>query len=203
MVFLDIAANMQQAPNASDSKDRPSDVELREAADKEEGDRKTGHPSRANNSRSKLRSLFDLRKGEVAALSIPAETMKQLLLVIPPDGPEKTGDANPDTPGMAGVFGREMLLPSLQSAERPIRGVVNHESDFELKAGDISLSGSGIELPDHTGRLLLRLTAGSNSIECLTRVPAGHCVLLSSGGENPEGVLIVTGPRGEPDGAEK
>jgi hypothetical protein len=47
------------------------------------------------------------------------------------------------------------------------------------------------------------MAAGANSIECTTRVFDGACILLSSGGENPEGVVIVTGPRDENGGAEE
>jgi hypothetical protein len=193
-VFFGIATRcLRQGSESADSKDHSSVGQPREAT-QDEGERKAGRPSRANDSGSKLRSLFDVRKGEIAALSVPPEIMKQLQIPLPPDSPD---DANYDGPRMLGVLNRKLPLSLLQPAESSIKGVVDTSEDtFELNVGTMKISGSAFGAEGGT-RLHMNVLAGANSIECVTRVPEGTCVLLSSGGENPEGVLIVTGPRGE------
>jgi hypothetical protein len=147
--------------------------------------------------------LFDVRKGEIAALTVPPEIMKQLVIPQPPDAPDGSNDVNHGGPCMVGVLNREMLLSGLQSAENSIRGVVDTSEDtFELKVGSMTVSGSAFGIDEGT-RLQMKVVSGGDSIECLSSVSEGTCVLLSSGGENPEGVVIVTCPRGETHGAKK
>ncbi|MEK7953005.1 hypothetical protein [Luteolibacter soli] len=198
VALLGIAVkNMRQEPDASDAKDDPPDVELRETASKEEGNGKTGRPSRAIDSGSKLRSLFDVRKGEIAAVSVSPEIMKQLLIQQAPDATAEANGADQAGPKMVGILNRNYLLSLLEPAETSVRGAVDTSEDaFDLKVGSMTISGDSFGVPEGT-RLHIRVVSGANSIECITRVSEGACVLLSSGGENPEGVVIVTGPRGE------
>ena len=128
--------SMNQRPEAADSKGGSSVGEFRDPSP-EEGERKAGRPSRANDSGSKLRSLFDVRKGEIAALSVPPEIMKQLQMPVPPDSPD---DANYDGPRMLGVLNRKWPMSLLKPMEGSIKGVVDTSEDsFELNVGTMGL----------------------------------------------------------------
>jgi hypothetical protein len=202
-VLLGIATkSMHQRPEIPDSEGGVLIGELREARPQED-EREVRRPPRTGKPGSKLRSLFDVRKGEIAALSVPSGIMKQLLIPQPLEAPDRANDVVHAGPDMVGVFSRETLLSALQPAEDSIRGVVDTSEDaFELKVSSMTISGSAFGI-DRETRLQMRAASGTNSIDCLTRVSEGTCVLFSSGGENPEGVVIVTCPRGETHGEEK
>ena len=202
-VFLGIATkSMCQRPESPDAKGGVSAKAPREAR-LQEGETETQRPDRAGEPGSKLRSLFDVRKGEIAALTVPPEIMKQLLIPPIPGAQDGSDDANYDGPKMVGVLNRKVPLSLLQPVEDSVRGVVDTSEDtFDLKVGSMTISGSAFGVDEGT-RLQMKVGSGANSVECLIRISEATCVLLSSGGENPAGVLIVTGPRGETNGAEK
>jgi hypothetical protein len=191
MVFLGIATkSISNSVEWPEAVDRSSGGQLRESVPMEGGS-ETARPTRAKEPGSKLRSLFDVRKGEISALSIPPDAMARLLTQIP----QPTDDSGGAVPQLVGVFDRELMITSLGSAENSIRGTVDTtEGTFEMKAGKLNVSGSAFIIEDTT-RLQVMLSDGANGFECLSRVPDGRCLLFSSGGEHPEGVLIVPGPR--------
>lgn len=96
---------------------------------------------------------------------------------------------------MVGVFNREMSLQLLRPVESSVKGVVDaSEGNFEWNLGKLKVTGDAFGVEEGT-RLHVNVLKDGNGIECITRLPDGSCLLLSSGGENPEGILIVTGPR--------
>lgn len=193
---------VDQGANSVGSKNQLDDGELPEARSGHGGEEAESQP-RVRDTRSKLRSLFDVRKGEIAALSIPPEIMKSLLSSMPPDGPDGAANVDRNAPRMVGTFNRESSLQLLQPVERSIKGVVDtSEGAFEMNVGKLKVSGSAFG-DEGTTRLHATVLAGTNGIECITRIPDGSCLLLSSGGENPEGVLIVAGPPGPSEGQGK
>ena len=203
MVLLGIAAkSMRERPESPDAKGGVSTKALREAR-LQEGETETQRPTRASEPGSKLRSLLAVRKGEISALTVPPEIVKQLLIPPQPGAPDGSSDVSYDGPKMAGILNRKMLLSLLQPAEDSIRGAVDtSEETFDLKVGSMTISGTAVGIERET-RLHMNVGSGSHTIECITQVSDGTCVLISSGGENPEGVLIVTGRRGETEEPEE
>ena len=120
--------------------------------------------------------------------------MKSFLSTLPPDGEDGAAAVDPNTPRIAGTFNRETSLQLLQPVESSIKGVVDEsEGSFEWNRGKLKVTGDAFVIEECT-RVHVNVSKDGNGIECITRLPDGMCLLLSSGGENPEGVLIVTGP---------
>ena len=183
----------------------PDGAGMPSEAQSDGGGKKTERSPRTMDSGSKLRSLLDVRKGEIAALSVPPEFMKSFLSTLPPDGEDGATAVDPNTPRIVGVFNREMSLQLLKPVESSVKGVVDaSEGSFEWSMGKLKVSGDAFFLgSEDATRLHVNVLKDGNGIECITRIPDGKCLLLSSGGENPEGILIVAGSRGEAEAAEK
>ena len=188
---------VNQGANSVASKSKIDSGEPSEAS-LDEGEKEARRPSRAKDSGPKLRSLLNVRKGEVAALSVPPEFMKQFLASLPPDGADGAATVDPNVPRMVGTFNRESSLQLLKPVESSVKGVVDAaEGNFEWNLGKLKVTGDAFFLgSEGATRLHVNVLKDGNGIECITRIPDGSCLLLSSGGENPEGILIVTG-RGE------
>ncbi|HEY1120523.1 MAG TPA: hypothetical protein VGE67_02950, partial [Haloferula sp.] len=123
--------------------------------------------------------------------------MKSFLSSLPPEGEDGAAAVDPNTPRIAGTFNRETSLQLLQPVESSVKGVVDaSEGSFEWNMGKLKVTGDAFFLgSEGATRVHVNILKDGNGIECITRLPDGMCLLLSSGGENPEGVLIVPGPR--------
>ena len=152
-----------------------------------------GRSSRANKQAAKLRSMFSLRRGEIATIRLSPEALNCLSGYTADD---PAGDASSAGPRFVGLIGRHEVIEALGSVSGLTSEVVDGTDEgFEINAGSVEIKGTATQMEKFV-RLQLNIAQSDNSIEFLTRIPDGSVLLLDTAGDEPDGVLIVVGPAG-------
>jgi hypothetical protein len=142
---------------------------------------------------AKLRSLLDLRKGELAFIRIPSAAMRGLLGQEGSPFKELEPSLDISLVGSAPREWMESRLRKMVEAEGTVDGLVDASDDsFAWDASGFEFSGSTIHF-ENCARFRLVVKAGEDSLEAITRQPHGAMVLFKMAGENPEGMLLVVG----------
>lgn len=142
---------------------------------------------------AKLRSLLELRKGELAFIRLSPATMRNLL--ESPDSPFR--GAGPDQHvALVGTVPREWMearLTEMVKTEGTVAGSVDSsDGSFEWTEAGFVVSGR----TDHMGdsvRFNIQAKDGEKGLEALTRQPLGAMMLLKRAGLESGGVLMVVG----------
>ena len=145
---------------------------------------------------AKLRSLLEIRKGEIAFIRVSPAMMSQLR-----SDPEAASHGySPDDAGqgisMIGRMDRDWIAGKLASMARD-EGLIEGQSDtaddsFEWTSPVWKISGETTHFPDEA-RLRMRMKDGGTEMEMITRAPYGTALLIQSGGPEPDGLLLVIG----------
>jgi hypothetical protein len=153
---------------------------------------------------AKLRSLLEVREGEISCIRIPAHLMAGF-----PAGPLGDGlVGRPTGPDVVGIISRDAVLEglkNLRSGSGSIEGSVDADAgEFEWSGGRLQITGTAMNA---TGSIVLKIEAreGGSTLECQTSLPPGGIVFLRSSHPDPEGILLVVGQRAaeEKPGPEK
>jgi hypothetical protein len=143
---------------------------------------------------AKLRSLLEVREGEISCIHIPAS----LMAAFSP-GPQGDGLVGaPTAPDLVGIISRAAVLEGfkgLRSSGETIEGNVDADAgEFVWSGKRLQVSGTAINRTDSV-RLKLEARDGETVLECLTRVPPGGIVFLRSSDPDSDGILLVVGQR--------
>lgn len=149
---------------------------------------------------AKLRSLLEVRPGEVAMIRLSEVQLERLLdgdeLVAPGAFPDEPSSG----PAVIGIFERTRILRRLEGSADGIEGEMDVSGEaFEWRGHAMKLSGT-MELGEMNAVLELNLAEGDNALEFKGRMVPGSVLLLRSGEAGSEGILIVVG--GSSSGAE-
>ena len=142
---------------------------------------------------AKLRSLLELRKGELAFIRLSPETMRDLL--EDPESPLRgsTPDQNVDFVGTVSREWMEARLTEMVKTEGAVDGSVDSsDGSFEWAEGGFVVSGSTDHL-EGRARFNLHAKEGGMELESLTRQPLGSMMLLKRAGLESGGVLVIVG----------
>jgi hypothetical protein len=162
--------------------------------------RETAGPERSERSMqgdalAKLRSLLELRKGEIAFVRSSSATMRSLL--ENPDSPFKDA-ASEQGITMVGSVSREWIEgPLKERVEREggVEGVVDSSDDsFGWQSSEFKISGEAIHLED-TVRFNIVAKQGATEVHSISKHPNGSTMLLKLAGPAPEGMVIVVGKK--------
>lgn len=171
---------------------------LPSAADPAAGGETPDRPRRIHDSgaaaEAKLRSLLEVREGEISCIRIPAHLMAGF-----PSGPGGDGlVGNTSGPDLVGIISRAAVMDGLKNLRRG-GGAIDGSVDAD--AGEFEWSGNRLQVKgtatNATGSVVLRIEAreGDSTLECHTSLPPGGIVFLRSGHPDPEGILLVAGQR--------
>lgn len=143
---------------------------------------------------AKLRSLLEVREGEISCIRIPARLMAGF-----PPGPQGDGlVGRPTGPDVVGILSRDAVLEGLKN---PRTGSGSIEGSVDADAGEFVWSGGRLQITgtamNATGSIVLKIEAreGGSTLECQTSLPPGGILFLRSGHPDPEGILLVVGQR--------
>jgi len=141
---------------------------------------------------AKLRSLLEVREGEISCIHIPAHLMGGF-----PPGPEGDGLIGATTgPDLVGIISRTAVLDGLKglrSSGGAIEGSVDVDAgEFEWSGKRLQVSGTAMRASDSV-MLTIEARDGESVLECLTSLPPGGIVFLRSSHPDPEGILLVVG----------
>lgn len=152
---------------------------------------------------AKLRSLLEVREGEISCIRIPAHLMAGF-----PPGPLGDGlVGRPTGPDVVGILSRDAVLEglkNLRSGGGTIDGSVDADAgEFDWSGGRLQVTGTATTAADSV-QLKIEAREGGSTLECQTRLPPGGIVFLRSSHPDPEGILLVVGQRadGEKPGPE-
>lgn len=161
-----------------------------------------GRLGEGGSAEAKLRSLLEIRKGEIAFIRVSPATMERLQ-----NDPEAASHGySPDDAGqgisMVGRMDRDWIAGKLASMARD-EGLIEGQSDttdgsFEWASPVWKISGETIHLPDEA-RLHMRMKEGETETEMIARAPYGAALLIQAAGPGTDGLLLVIG--GEPGAA--
>lgn len=143
---------------------------------------------------AKLRSLLEVREGEISCIRIPAHLMAGFTT-----GEKGTGLVGRATsPDLVGIISRSAVLDGFKGVRADggaIEGSVDADAgEFKWTGDRLHVSGTAMNATDS---IVLRIEAreGDNALECITSLPPGGIVFLRSGDPDPEGILLVVGQR--------
>jgi hypothetical protein len=141
----------------------------------------------------KLRSMLEIREGELAVIEIPSECMKKL-----PMSWSLSGSESPDEPrpGLLGYLRREQLegLFAGGGKEDTVKGKVQ-VADGELKWQGSRMEVRGTILPgDSDVTFQLNMSEGDQEATvAIVTIPESSLLVLHSSPPNPEGLAIFVG----------
>lgn len=156
---------------------------------------------------AKLRSLLEVREGEISCIRIPAHLMAGFTT-----GEKGTGLVGRATsPDLVGIISRSAVLDGFKGVRAdggPLEGSVDADAgEFKWTGDRLQVSGTAMNATDS---IVLRIEAreGDSALECITNLPPGGIVFLRSGDPDPEGILLIVGQRDaketpEPEKAER
>lgn len=143
---------------------------------------------------AKLRSLLEVREGEISCIRIPAHLMAGFTT-----GEKGTGLVGRATsPDLVGIISRRAVLDGFKGVRADggrIEGSVDADAgEFKWTGDRLQVSGTAMNATDS---IVLRIEAreGDSALECITSLPPGGIVFLRSGDPDPEGILLVVGQR--------
>lgn len=143
---------------------------------------------------AKLRSLLEVREGEISCIRVPAHLMAGFTTGEKGEG--LIGRAT--SPDLVGVVSRAAVLEGfkgIRAGGGPIEGSVDADAaEFEWTGDRLEVSGKAMTARDSI-ILTIEAREGDNALECITNLPPGGIVFLRSGDPDPEGILLVVGQR--------
>lgn len=142
---------------------------------------------------AKLRSLLELRKGELGFVRLSPATMRSLLEKPDPIFRDVASEQGISVVGSVPREWMEGSLKEMVEREGSVEGVVDSSDDsFDWRLSGFEFSGSTIHLDDAV-RFNIVVKNGGSGLQTLSRQRPGSMILFKMAGPQPEGVLMVVG----------
>ena len=148
------------------------------------------------NAEAKLRSLLEVRDGEMAFLRIPQAMM--------PDLAEKVQDLvsdQPAVPALSKVKDRQRFVEELQTRMGPadtVEGAINAaDGPFAWHNGEWQISGQALPNSEREVTLQISIRVGEGELVSTISLQRGDMIVLHLKEPQPEALLIVIGEKKE------